>query len=203
MNSLKTNSKLVLLTLTLALTFGQVRSWADSSPSTQEPFEVSLYTGIPGIGQLGETYKSITKNAKLPFTPIDITEDSELLKAGVVYGIAFQTVGAKVYFKRTGSCLIIVHPPFRGSIKSKKIQLFDMIKPAGLNWEDLLIKELGQPESEGTPGLFGGDIYYYSWGDIEVSRIGLRQLMLYRDRSISEYRRTVKTSWVKPFQKQF
>jgi len=201
MNSLLSNSKFLLLTLTLVLLFGQARSWANSTPPHQESFEVSLFTGISGIAQLGETYKSITENTKMPFTPIDVTEDSELLKAGVVYGIAFQTIGVKIYFKRTGSCLIVIHPPFRGSIKSKKIQLFEMVKPAQLNWEDLLAKELGQPQFEGTSGLFGGDIYYYSWGDIEVSRIGLRQLMLYRDRTISEYRRTVKTSWVKPFPK--
>ena len=65
-----------------------------------------------------------------------------------------------------------------------------MKKPTNIDWSELISKELGSPEAQGSGGLFGGDVYYYSWGDIEVSRIGLRQLMLYRDRAITEYRRS-------------
>lgn len=197
MTKLKTT--LLFVVTLLVGTFYTPGMFASSDPNTG--FEVSLYTGIPGVGQLGATYKSITENTKLPFSPIDITEDEELLKAGVVYGISFDTVGVKIYFKRTGSCLIALQPPFKGFVKTKKIQLFETKKPTDVNWEDFIIRELGQPDSQGTGGLFGGDIFYYNWGDIEISRIGLRQLMLYRDRSVAEYRQTVKTSMVKPFKK--
>lgn len=199
MNIITINLKNSFVALVGAFVLGLSTSVAGAPSSTQPSFEVSLYTGIPGIGQLGESYKSITENTKLPFIPLDITEDAELLKAGIVYGISFDTVGAKVYFKRSGSCLITIHPPFKGNIKTKQIQLFNMTKPANMTWEDLLIKELGQPNAQGSGGLFGGDVFYYTWGDIEVSRIGLRQLMLYRDRSIIEYRQNTKTSSVKLF----
>lgn len=199
LNKTQIKTTFILVVTLLIGTFNQPLVYGAVEPNTG--FEVSLYTGIPGVGQLGATYKSITENTKIPFSPIDITEDEELLKAGIVYGIAFDTIGAKVYFKRQGSCLITLQPPFKGFVKNKKIQLFDMKKPTDLNWEEAIIKELGQPESQGTGGLFGGDIFYYSWGDIEVSRIGLRQLMLYRDRAVAEYRKTIKTSIVKPFKK--
>jgi len=187
-------STLQLKTVSLILfsfLFGQLGKVSlASNPQPEKVFEVSLYTGIPGVGQLGETYKSITDSTKIPFTPIDITEDSELLKAGIVYGILFDSIGARVYFKRSGSCLISLSPPFTGAIKATQIQLFSMKKPSQLNWEEVLFKELGQPNGQGAGGLFGGDIYYYPWGDIEVSKIGLRHLSLYRDRSITEYRKT-------------
>lgn len=201
MNLRKPYLKLVFFLITTLWLGYPFHSLVYGALPSEQSYEVSLYTGIVGVGQLGATYKSITENTKLPYTPVDVTEDEELLSAGVVYGISFDTIGAKVYFKRTGSCLITLQPPFKGTIKTKKIQLFNSTKPAELNWEEFLIRELGQPDSQGTGGLFGGDILYYSWGDIEVSRIGLRQLMLYRDKSIAQYRQTVKSSMVKPFKK--
>lgn len=152
-------------------------------------FEVGLYTGIPGIVQLGDSYRTITENTQIPFSPIDITEEPQLLKAGIVYGISFEPIGTKIYFKRSGSCLISLTPPFAGSVKTTQIQIFNMAKPANLKWEEFLFKELGQPNFQGGGGLFEGDVYYYPWGDIEVSRIGLRQLTLYRDNAIAEYRK--------------
>jgi hypothetical protein len=189
------NPLLVIFSALFLLNVGSSRGSTDS----EHRYEVSLYTGIHEIGHLGESYKSLTEGTKIPFTPIDITEDEALLKAGIVYGISFDSIGAKIYFKRSGSSLITLQPPFRGSIKSQQIQIFDTEKPANVKWEEFILKGLGQPQAQGTGGFLGGDIFYYNWGDIEASRVGLRQLSLYRDKSIVEYRQNGKPNPVKLF----
>lgn len=161
--------------------------------------EVSLYTGIPTIGHLGQSYKELTENTKVPFVALDVAADEDLMKAGIVYGIFFESLGTKIYFKRSGSSLIVIQPPFKGLIKTTQILLFDMQKADNKTWDDVLVKELGPPATQGSVGILGGNLFFYNWGDVEVSRIGLRQLMLYRDRSISEYRQTTKTGATKLF----
>lgn len=170
-----------------------------SAADAEHRYEVSLYTGIPEVGHLGESYKNLTENTKIPFSPIDITEDEGLIKAGIVYGISFDSIGAKIYFKRSGSSLITLQPPFKGVLKSQQIRIFDTEKPNSVKWEEFIVKGLGQPQAQGSAGFLGGDVFYYNWGDIEASRIGLRQLTLYRDRSIVEYRQSGKSNPVKLF----
>jgi len=189
MSLIKISSINLLVALLLPL-FGQLSPFHPVAfGETEKSYEVGLHAGISGIGELGSSYKSITENTQLPFSPIDITADSKLLEAGIVYGLSFDSVGTKIYFKRSGSCFISITPPFQGTVKSTKIQLFNMSKPANLKWDEVLFKELGQPNFQGGGGLFEGDVYYYPWGDIEVSRIGLRQLSLYRDPAVAEFRK--------------
>ncbi len=196
MNLLKFHSKSLVIIVFLWLLTGRGQILQAKS---EKRYEVSLYTGIPEVARLGESYRSLTKNIKIPFTPIDVTKDPMLLQSGIVSGIDFESIGAKVYFKQGISCLIMLQPPFKGVIKTKQVQLFDTPKPSTMNWKELIIKELGQPTTQGTGSILGGDVYYYPWGDIEISRIGLRQLMLYRDRSILEYRQALKTNVIKLF----
>lgn len=194
LNPLK-NPVLIVLSALVLFNLSSSKTSADSD----HRYEVSLYTGIPEVGHLGESYKTLTESTKIPFSPIDITDDEALLKAGIVYGISFDSIGAKVYFKRSGSSLITLQPPFKGSIKSQQIQIFDTDKPANVKWEEFILKGLGQPQAQGSGGFLGGDIFYYNWGDIEANRIGLKQLSLYRDRSIVEYRQSGKSNPVKLF----
>jgi hypothetical protein len=191
MNRQKSHLKnLILMTISVLSLSQATLGWATSSSDTE--FEVSLYTGIPSLAHLGESYRTLTENSKFPYTTVDILSDEELLKAGIVYGISFDTIGAKVFFKRSGSALISLQPPFKGLIKSKQIQIFTQTPPANMGWEKFILRELGEPDAKRSAGKIGGDIFFYSWGDIQFNSIGIKQVMLYRDKSVAEYRQNLK-----------
>jgi len=153
-----------------------------------ERFEVSLYTGITEIVKLGQTLKTITENSKFKFTPLEISKNEEIKKSGIISGIDFESKGITIFFKATGSTLIVLKPPFQGTIKGKNIHIFDTEKPAGMSWEDFVVKTFGEPEAKRNGGRIVGDVFYYAWGDLQFGPTGFRKLMLYRDKAIRNYR---------------
>jgi hypothetical protein len=153
-----------------------------------ERFEVSLYTGITEIVKLGQTQKTITENSKFKFTPLEISKNEEIKKSGIISGIDLESKGITIFFKATGSTLIVLKPPFQGTVKGKNIHIFDTEKPAGMSWEDFVVKTFGEPEAKRNGGRIVGDVFYYAWGDLQFGPTGFRKLMLYRDRAIRNYR---------------
>lgn len=151
---------------------------------------MSLYTGIPGVASLGDTYNSVTENSKYPYERVDVDPTSELGKLGFNEFVHFKTLGTRVYFKRDGVGFITAQEPFKGTIKGKKINLFSFSVPPVANWESHLIKELGQPDARASGGRFGSEGLFYNWGDISYNRMGPNELALYRNPELSKYRLT-------------
>lgn len=186
---MKPSAKLIqrtLIFITLLFTFSITTS--KTAKADWDRFEISLYTGISEIVKLGQTQKTITENSKYKFTNLEIAKNEEIKKSGIVSGIDFESKGISIFFKATGSTLIVLKPPFQGVIKGKKVQVFDTEKPSELSWEDFVVKTFGQPEAKRNGGRIVGDVFYYSWGDIQFGPTGLRKLMLYRDKAIRNYR---------------
>lgn len=160
----------------------------DRSPSTDSLIEVSLFTGIPGVGRLGESMKQVADHTQFAFTEAQVDPESELGKIGVGTVYVFKDVGAKVYFKRDGVAMITTQEPFKGVIKGKKIRLFTFSVPPVSDWESLLLKELGAPQSRASGGRLGSEGLFYNWGDISYNRMGPNELALYRNPEITSYR---------------
>jgi hypothetical protein len=175
-----------LFIITLGLTSGLIGPKA--AKADWDRFEISLYTGITEIVKLGQTQKAITDNSKYKFTNLEIAKNEEIKKSGIVSGIDFESKGITIFFKATGSTLIVLKPPFHGKIKGKNLQIFDTEKPSEMSWEDFVIKTFGQPEAKRNGGRIVGDVFYYAWGDVQFGPTGLRKLMLYRDKAIRNYR---------------
>jgi hypothetical protein len=157
-------------------------------PQEEKLIELSLFTGIPGIGRIGDSQKQIREGARYPFEEMSLEADSELGKLGVGLAFVFKEIGTKIYFKRDSVILITAQEPFKGFVKGKKIKLFAFSTPPVKDWEDLLLKELGVPESRASGGRFGSESLFYGWGDISFNRMGPNELALYRNAEISKYR---------------
>jgi hypothetical protein len=160
--------------------------WDSEEPAQQ--LELSLYTGIPGVARLGESYQQITQSAAHPFEKIDMSDEAELSKVGFVDGIHFKKIGTRVFFKRAGAGMIVVQEPFKGTVKSKGLSLFSFSVPPVSDWESLLIKELGQPEARAAGGRFASEGLFYNWGDISYNRMGPNEIALYRDPELTKFR---------------
>lgn len=161
-------------------------SFADDPPM----LELSLFTGIPGVASLGQTQKQVEASAKVPFERNEIAASSPLGKLHFSEVFVFKSIGTKVYFKRDGVGMITSQEPFKGSIKGKKIKLFAFSVPPVNDWETLLVKELGTPESRASGGRFGSEALYYNWGDVSYNRMGPNEIALYRNPELSKYRLT-------------
>lgn len=153
-----------------------------------ELIEVSLYTGVPGLAKLGESYTTVTTNTKHKYVKFPIEPTSELGKLGYTQEFEFKQLGARVYFKRDGVGMITLQEPFKGQIKGKKIKLFSISPPPGYNWETQLEKEFGEPEARASGGKLGSNGMFYNWGDVSYNRMGPNQLSLYRNKELQEYR---------------
>lgn len=172
----------------LLLLFFPFAGFSDEKPVPL--LELSLYTGIPGLASLGQTQKQVEKIAKIPFERVSIEPDTPLGKLRFTEVFLFKSIGTKVYFKRDGAGLITAQEPFKGTIKGKKVKLFAFSVPPVSDWETLLIKELGPPESRSSGGRFGSEALYYNWGDMSYNRMGPNEIALYRNPELSKYRLT-------------
>lgn len=152
----------------------------------EHPFEINLYTGVPGIARLSETYQQVTEKAKYKWEKIAIDEAFSK-KLGITDGVSFPTMGVNVFFKRKSAAIIILQPPFKGRVMNKKISIFD--KNAEINeWDKHLLKEFGTPEAKSSGGRLNAEIVFHSWGDITYTRVGPIEMTLYRDTEIKNYR---------------
>ena len=154
----------------------------------QESFLVSPYTGIPNLVSLGDSFKKVTNNSNRDFTVLDITSNSSLTFLGMVYGIFFPSIGTSIYFKRGGSCLIVLESPFKGKIRSTNLPLFEQNNDESFDWEQSIRNELGPPQKKDRDISSSNNLYFYSWGDIEFNADGIVRMMLYRDPRIALFR---------------
>lgn len=157
---------------------------ADPAPM----MEISLFTGIPGVARIGESFTEVNQRKVHPHERLDFKDDPEIVKLKITDALVFPTLGTKIYFRRTGAVLIVSQEPFKGSIKNKKIRLFSFSVPAVSDWGELLLRELGQPQARASGGRFGSEGLFYSWGDLSYNRMGPNQLALYRDLEVGKYR---------------
>jgi len=150
--------------------------------------ELSLFTGVPGVARLGDSVKQTSDNADFAFTESSVEPDSDLGKLGFTSLFHFKDIGTRVYFRRDGVALITAQEPFKGVIKGKKVRLFSFSVPVISDWDALLVRELGPPDTRSSGGRFGSEALYYSWGDISFNRMGPNEIALYRTPEIGKYR---------------
>ncbi len=152
-------------------------------------YNVSLYTGVPEISKLGESLKQITERSKLPFNLSEIQSDDKLNQLGISAAIKFPNQGVRLYFKHNTCSLILLEPPFYGTILNTKLNLFDSQRPKNTEWWDLIEQYLGKPEYvRNNTSRVIGDVFYYNWGEIQFGASGIRKVLLYRDPNIKKFR---------------
>lgn len=153
------------------------------------PYEVSLYTGIHSLIKLGDTRSVVAKVMPEKGNQNDLSEFTDFPDCKIIEGINYKKLGITAYFNRSGAALIILEEPFKGNIRSKKINLFSLgPPPVSGTWGEFLSKELGAPDFVVTGGNLNSTGFFYSWGDITFNASGPNQVALYRDSSIRNYR---------------
>jgi hypothetical protein len=151
-------------------------------------FEVRLYTGVPDVAYLGETIKEVNQRKKYPFQKISLESDTLLKAAGVTEGLSFDFISARVFFKRNAVALIILNPPFKGLIRSKEMTFYVTEKSTQMTWEQFVVRKFGEPDAKKYGGRLIGDVFYYTWGDIQLAPLGISKIALYQDNAIRKYR---------------
>lgn len=160
-----------------------------SFSETNPTYEVSLFTGIPPLVKLGDPLSVVKKAVKSSESKVDLSDFENCPDCKVIQGVQFDKLGLSVFFNRLGANLIIIQAPFRGSIRSKKIELFQLgPTPSGGTWGDFITKELGAPDFIVTGGNLNSRGFFYPWGDISFNASGPNQLALYRDSNLRTYR---------------
>lgn len=153
------------------------------------PYEVSLFTGISPLIKLGDPLTSVSKSISQKGSKSDLSDFAEHADCKIVEGLSFKKLGITAYFNRSGVALIILEEPFKGSIRSKKINLFALGPPPNSGtWGEFITKELGPPDFVVTGGNLNSTGFFYSWGDITFNASGPNQVALYRDVAIKKYR---------------
>lgn len=171
-------SLLFLVLITLPGCFGE--------EGPERPFEINLYTGIPGVVRLGETYQQVTDKAKYKWEKLEIDENLKK-KSGITEGVTFPSLGISIFFKRKSTAIIIMNAPFKGNVMNKKISVFH--KNADTNeWDKHVLKEFGTPEAKASGGRLNSELSIYSWGDITLTRVGPIEMTMYRDSEVKNYR---------------
>ncbi len=156
----------------------------DEGPET--PFEINLYTGVPGVARLSETFQQVTEKTKYKWQKLEIPEDLAK-KIGVTDGIAFSGLGINVFFKRKSAVAIVLQPPFKGKVMNKRIAIFDHNGDIQ-EWDKHILKEFGAPNAKASGGRLNSEIVFHSWGDLTATRVGPIEMTLYRDADIKNYR---------------
>lgn len=152
---------------------------------------IKLYMGVAEIVNLGQNRKEILERAKFQYSDQNIPTDEALAKTGISSGITFEKLGVSVYFINNIASLISIQQPFSGIIQGKNLAVFDVKKPLDKKWEDFISERLGQPEVTRTnTSSLRGDVFYYSWGEVQFSITGIRKLLLYRNPAIRKFRQS-------------
>ncbi len=152
----------------------------------EHPFEINLFTGIPGVVRLSESYQQVTEKAKFKWEKLEVDENLKK-KAGITEGINFTGLGINVFFKRKSAAIIIMNSPFKGNVMNKKISVFHKNADTS-EWDKHVLKEFGTPEAKASGGRLNSELSIYSWGDITLTRVGPIELSMYRDSEIKNYR---------------
>ena len=151
-------------------------------------YEVSLFTGIPKLAKLGDSYQILTQTIPHPYEALPLPEAPEFQVLKISQAVLYPALGLRIYFRREGAVLITIQEPFKGKIRSKKIDLFPFARSPAGTWEAYLIKQLGIPDFTVSGGRLNSKGLFYSWGDISFNAMGPNQLALYREPSIAKYR---------------
>jgi hypothetical protein len=150
--------------------------------------EISLYSGIRGVANLGDSWLQVKQASKWPTEaiPLPSGSDEDAIKFSEAYAIP--AIGTKVYLREGRVALIEIQEPFHGSIQGKSIKLFDFRLPKEKSWEDVLTLAFGQSIAQASGGRLGSQAMFYPWGDISYNRMGTNELAIYRDPTISSFR---------------
>lgn len=158
------------------------------TPNPLPTYEVSLFTGIPKLAKLGDSYQVLTQTIPHSYESLPLPEAPEFQALKISQAVLYPALGLRIYFRREGAVLITLQEPFKGKIRSKKIDLFPFVRSPAGTWEEYLIKQLGIPDFTVSGGRLNSKGLFYSWGDISFNAMGPNQLALYREPSIAKYR---------------
>ena len=155
----------------------------------QPSLDVNLFTGIPDRVRLGENETSVLNKMKgWQYQREEYAESSGAERSLFSHSFEYRQLGIKVYFQRSQVILIELQDPFRGTIQSKKLAIFQLATPPDVSWEDYLSRQFGPPNQRVTGGRLGSASLFYGWGDISYNHTGPNEIALYRDPRILEYR---------------
>lgn len=158
---------------------------------TSEGLELSLYTGIRQLVNIGDTEEKVLSNTAFRPQREEFTEADRAVamdRPPFSHALYFKSIGTRAYLRNGKVALIEVQDPFKGVVQGKKIEVFKL-QPAGpLPWDQALIVELGWPNSRASGGAFNSEALYYSWGDISFNASGPNEIAIYRDPEIVKFR---------------
>lgn len=174
--------------LTFALCIG-VASCTERGPQSVG-LELSLYSGIRQLVNIGDTEEKVLSRSTWKPERVDMTNDPGVDRVKFSHMLFFKEIGTRAYFRNGRVALIEVQDPFQGVVQGKKLSVFKMSSSAPSSWDQIIIGELGSPNSRAGGGTFGSEALYYSWGDVAFNGNGLNEIAIYRDPEIAKFRQT-------------
>lgn len=150
--------------------------------------DLSLYSGIRSLVSLGDTEAQMRQRSELAPERTPASAEPGLEKAGISHIFTFKDRGTRVYFKGGRAVWIAMQEPFRGTIQGKKLKIFTFAAPGEKTWEEILVRELGEPSARAAGGRLGSEALFYPWGDISYNKMGPNEVALYRDQEIARMR---------------
>ncbi len=150
--------------------------------------DLSLYSGVRNLVSLGDTEVQMHQRSDLEPERQPASAEPGVEKVGISHIYVFKDRGTRVYIKGGRAVWISMQEPFRGSIQGKKLKIFTFAAPGEKTWEEILVRELGEPSARAAGGRLGSEALFYPWGDISYNKMGPNELSLYRDQEIARMR---------------
>jgi hypothetical protein len=153
------------------------------------PMELRLYTGIKDIARLGDSETEFTNHIKtLKSEKKAPTNESKLDKIGFTQCYDLPESGILVCLRQGRVALVEVRPPFFGTVMGKNFKVFGFSIPSNKTWDQVLLRQFGDPVVKATGKGLGTEIYFYSWGDVTYNRLGPTEMAIYRDADVGNLR---------------
>ena len=151
------------------------------------PLTLSLYGGISRVARMGDPEFQVLSNP-LWHAKKENVSDTDLRQLQILEKTTLPTIGVTIYFRRRQVVLIEIHEPFAGTVEGFTIKAFGQPTPAGMGWEQALIKRFGFPSVRAAGGKFGSQALYYSWGDVVYDKVGPIEYAIYQAPDVANYR---------------
>lgn len=162
--------------------------------------ELSLYSGIRQLVNINETEEKVLEKSSWKPERVDLSQDPGVDRVKFSHMLFFKEVGTRAYFRNGRVALIEIQDPFQGVVQGKKISVFKLEKVEPAGWDQVLIAELGTPNSRASGGTFGSEALFYGWGDVSYNANGPNEIAIYRDPEIMKFRETKFGRKIKIFQ---
>lgn len=158
------------------------------TPTSLLPLQVSLYSGVEEVVRLGDLESDIQARSKEVSERVDLSSNADAQEAQFSHLLHFKAIGIRAYFRHSRVALIEIQEPFRGEVRGKRLKIFPFAAQQGRSWDEVIMRELGEPTMRVSGGRLSSEALFYSWGDISFNGMGPNEIALYRQAEVGTFR---------------